>query len=483
MVEADAAVWSGWLDVVMSIISPVFAQARSRRAGFDYVRTLLRAEGRRSCWQLAELAGHASPRRLQALLADYVWDAQVLAERVRAFLLDALADPEAVLAIDETAELKAGDQTVGVAAQYAGITGQVENCQTVVFLAYVTARAHALMDFVLYLPKTWAGDAGRRARAQVPDRVGFATKPQLAIDLIRRAVAGSVPFAWIVADEVYGRAGQLRAYVESLDKGYVFTVPTSFAVTCADGVHTVTTLARRVPAGGWSQRSCGPGCKGHRWYEWAWIATASPTHQVLVRRHPGDHSKVTFFYCHTPHGATLATLVRIAGRRWPVETCFQAAKSILGIDAHQVRLWHSWHRHTVLTLLAAAVLAVATAGPDSNAPADRDPGDGDRDSDRDGGNTDTVAATTVEREALPAQPASWRDTAPLPVRPDQPPPTDHGMIKVSIAEARRLLAIATSAATTTVKLFYLHWSDWRRRHQARARWHHWRTRLRRHATA
>jgi hypothetical protein len=269
-------------------------------------------------------------------------------------------------------------------------------------------------------------------------------------------VAGSVPFAWIVADEVYGRAGQLRAYVESLDKGYVFTVPTSFAVTCADGVHTVTTLARRVPTGGWSQRSCGPGCKGHRWYEWAWIATASPTHQVLVRRHPGDHSKVTFFYCHTPHGATLATLVRIAGRRWPVETCFQAAKSILGIDAHQVRLWHSWHRHTVLTLLAAAVLAVATADPDSNAPADRDPGDGDRDSDRDGGNTDTVAATTVEREALPAQPASWRDTAPLPVRPDQPPPADHGMIKVSIAESRRLLAIATSAATTTVKLFYLH---------------------------
>jgi SRSO17 transposase len=126
MVEADAAVWSGWLDVVMSIISPVFAQARSRRAGFDYVRTLLRAEGRRSCWQLAELAGHASPRRLQALLA-----------------------------IDETAELKAGDQTVGVAAQYAGITGQVENCQTVVFLAYVTARAHALWPDRCRSPGSW----------------------------------------------------------------------------------------------------------------------------------------------------------------------------------------------------------------------------------------------------------------------------------------------------------------------------------------
>jgi SRSO17 transposase len=445
-------------------------------AAFDYVRALLRAEGRRSCWQLAELAGHASPRRLQALLADYVWDAQVLLGRVRALLVDALADPEAVLDIDETAELKAGEQTVAVAPQYAGITGQVENCQTVVFLAYVTARAYALMDFMLYLPKVWISDPGRRARAHVPDKIRFATKPQLAVDLIARAVAGSVPFAWIVADEVYGRAGKLRAYVESLGKGYVFTVPTSFTVTCADGVHTVKTLLGRVPTHGWSQRSCGAGCKGHRWYEWAWIATSSPTHQVLIRRNPDDHSKVTFFYCHTPAGATLATLVRIAGRRWPVETCFQAAKSILGIDAHQVRLWHSWNRHTVLTMLAAAILAVATAAPaegDSTAEATH-PDSNDQDG--------SIEATNPGRApTLPDQPPSWRETGTLPVRPDQPPPADHGMIKVTIAEARRLLAIATSTATTAVKFFHLRWSQWRRRHQARARWHHWRTRLRRYA--
>jgi SRSO17 transposase len=441
------------------------------------VQALLRADGRRSCWQLAELAGHASPRRLQALLADYVWDAQVLLERVRALLVDGLGDPGAVLAIDETAELKAGEQTVAVAPQYAGITGQVENCQTVVFLAYVTARAHALMDFMLYLPKVWIGDAGRRARAQVPEATTFATKPRLAVDLIGRAVAAAVPFAWVVADEVYGRAGQLRAYVESLGKGYVFTVPTSFTVTCADGVHTVKTLAGRVPAGGWSQRSCGAGCKGHRWYEWAWIATSSPTHQVLLRRNPDNHQQVTFFYCHAPHGATLACLVRIAGRRWPVETCFQAAKSILGIDSHQVRLWHSWHRHTALTLLAAAILAVATAAP-AQGEATAEAADADT---HDAGRG-VQASDHATAPRLPAQPAAWRDTGTLPVRPDQPPPADHGMIKVTIAEARRLLAIAASATTTAVKFFHLRWSQWRRRHQARARWHHWRTRLRRYAT-
>jgi SRSO17 transposase len=476
MVDGGLVVWPQWLDGVMSIISPVFGQARSRRAGFDYVLALLRAEGRRSCWQLAELAGHATPRRLQALLGECVWDAAVLLERVRAFLLEALADPEAVLAIDETAELKAGEQTVGVAPQYAGVTGQVENCQTVVFLAYVTARAHALMDFMLYLPKLWTGDAARRARAQIPEEVSFATKPQLAVDLIAHAVAASVPFAFVVADEVYGRAGKLRAYVESLRKGYVFTVPTSFTVTCADGAHTVKTLAARVPADAWSQRSCGAGCKGHRFYEWAWIATSSPTHWVLVRRHPDDHRKVTFFYCHAPGGATLATLVRIAGRRWPVETCFQAAKSILGIDAHQLRLWHSWHRHTVLTLCAAAILAVATAAPAEIATGEA----AEADTDHAGGNTKTTLTGTVP--ALPTQPGGWRETGTLPLRPDQPPPVDAGMTKVTVAEARRLLAIAASTATTAAKLFHLRWSQWRRRHQARARWHHWRTRLRRYAT-
>jgi hypothetical protein len=286
-----------------------------------------------------------------------------------------------------------------------------------------------------------------------------------------------VPFAWIVADEVYGRAGKLRAYVESLGKSYVFTVPTSFTLACADGAHTVRTLLGRVPAHAWSQRSCGAGCKGHRWYEWAWIATSSPTHWLLVRRNPDDHRKVTFFYCHAPHGATLATLVRIAGRPWPVETCFQAAKSILGIDAHQVRLWHSWHRHTVLTVLAAAILAVATAAPaQGEATAEA----ADSDTDDAGGSLEASGHATAQ--PLPTQPTGWRDTGTLPVRPDQPPPADHGMIKVTIAEARRLLAIAASTTTTSVKFFHLRWSDWRRRHQARARWHHWRTRLRRYAT-
>jgi len=149
-----------------ALIAPVFAQARSRFAAFAYVAALLAEPGdRKSCWQLGEAAGHATPRRMQALLAEYAWDWRAVLERLQRFILAHLADPAAILVLDETAELKKGTMSVGVARQHAGITGQIENCQTVVFLAYVTARAHTLFNFRLYLPKPWCADRRRRARA------------------------------------------------------------------------------------------------------------------------------------------------------------------------------------------------------------------------------------------------------------------------------------------------------------------------------
>jgi SRSO17 transposase len=149
--------WLGRLrDQLYVLLAPVFGQARSRLVAFAYIGALLteRAE-RRSCWQLAEAAGQATPRRMQALLAEHVWDFTAALGAVQRFILDHLADPQAVLVLDETAVRKKGEMTVGVARQHAGITGQVENCQTVVNCAYVTSRGHALFDFRLYLPKAW----------------------------------------------------------------------------------------------------------------------------------------------------------------------------------------------------------------------------------------------------------------------------------------------------------------------------------------
>ena len=283
-----------------------------------------------------------------------------------------------------------------------------------VFAAYVTACAHALFDFRLYLPKAWCRDEQRRQRAHVPDGTGFATKPALGTAMITAAAGAGVPFAWVAADEVYGRSSKLRKACEKEKKGYVVAVPVNFAVRLPSGRKTtVAAVARLIPAAAWETRSCGHGCKGHRDYAWAWAGTSSPRHWVLIRRSLTDPDDLAFFYCHAPAGrpVSLPVLIKVAGKRWPVEECLQQGKGQTGLDQHQVRTWHSFHRHTVLSMCAQALLAVAAARP---APAAADP--------------PTVTA---------GQPVAWRDTGKLPASAnDRPPGADPGLVKVSVPEAR-----------------------------------------------
>jgi hypothetical protein len=317
--------WQGeLLAELCALIAPLFAQARSRFAAFAYVAALLAVAGdRKSCWQLGEQAGHATPRRMQALLAEYAWDWRVVLERLQGFVLAHLADPDAILVLDETAELRKGTMTVGVGRQHAGITGQIENCQTVVFLACVTARAHTLFDFRLYLPRQWSGNTGRRNRARVPEDEAFTTKTEQGTEMVTGAVSASVPFSWLAGDEVYGRSSRLRAACEKAGKGYVLAVPVNFKVTTAAGREDAAVLARLVPARCWETRTCGRGCKGHRDYQWAIIATSSPRHWLLIRRKITGPADLAFFYCHAPGPVSLSILVKVAGKRWPVEECFQ----------------------------------------------------------------------------------------------------------------------------------------------------------------
>ena len=212
--------------------------------------------------------------------------------------------------------------------------------------------------------------------------------------------------------------------------------------------------ARLVPKAAWETRSCGHGCKGHRDYAWAWAGTSSLRHWVLIRRSLTDPDDLAFFYCHAPAGrpVTLAILIKVAGKRWPVEECVQQGKGQAGLDQHQVRTWHSFHRHTVLSMCAQALLAVAAARP--------------------------VPATADPPAVTAGQPVAWRDTGKLPASAnDRPPGADPGLVKVSVPEARRLLRLATQPMTRTARALGHAWSRWRRRHQARARWHHYHARL------
>jgi SRSO17 transposase len=268
-----------------------------------------------------------------------------------------------VLAADETGFLKKGRMSAGVARQYTGTAGRVENCQVGVFLAYAAPEgSRALIDRELYLPEKWAADRGRCAAAGIGEEVAFATKPQLAQKMIARAVNAGVPFSWVAADEVYGGNPGLRSWLEGQSIPYVMAVACREMVTTAAGRSRADALAALAPASGWQRLSCADGSKGPRLYDWALIGTTSPAHQLLARRslHPGEKGELelAYFRCWSPGPVPLPELVAVAGARWAVEDCFAEAKNETGLDHYQVRRYRAWYRHITLSMLAHAFLAV-----------------------------------------------------------------------------------------------------------------------------
>jgi SRSO17 transposase len=372
--EAHAA-WSESFSELFAQVAGVFANAAVRRHGRAYLLGLLSQSERKNGWTLAEFAGDVSPDGLQRLLNFSPWDQDACRDAVRRYAVTHLGDPGAVLAVDETGFLKKGKMSAGVARQYTGTAGRVENCQVGVFLAYAAPDgSRALIDRELYLPEKWTSDPDRCRAAGIGGDVAFATKPELARQMIERAVTAEVPFAWVAGDEVYGGNPGLRSWLEKEGLGYVMAVACSEMVAVPAGRFRADALAGMVPAAGWQRLSCADGSKGPRLYDWALIGTASPGHQLLVRRSlaPGEKGglEVAYFRCRSPRTATVAELVAVAGARWAVEDCFAEAKNETGLDHYQVRRYRAWYRHVTLSMLAHAFLAV-TARPSRAAPPEK----------------------------------------------------------------------------------------------------------------
>jgi SRSO17 transposase len=385
MARVDPVAWTEAFNEMFALIAGEFAQAQSRWRARGYVLGLLSQSERKNSWTIAEFAGDATPGGMQRLLNFYAWDADAVRDAVARYVVSRLGDPAAVLVADETGFLKKGRMSAGVQRQYTGTAGRVENAQVGVFLAYAApGGSRALIDRELYLPRKWAEDKDRCAKAGIPDDREFATKPELARQMIERAVAAGVPFSWFAADEVYGQNPGLRQWLEKQHVRYVMAVPCSQLIATAAGQVRADQLAALVPPAGWQALSCGDGAKGPRLYDWALIA-AGPGHQLLVRRSlaPGEKGQLelAYFLCHAPGGVTLAELVAVAGARWAVEDCFAEAKNETGLDHYQVRKWGAWYRHVTLSMLAHAFLAVlarasrpaAAAGPSSHPATARSP--------------------------------------------------------------------------------------------------------------
>ncbi len=271
------------------------------------------------------------------------------------------------------------------------------------------------------MPKSWTDDPARLEAAGAPTDLTFATKPQLAQKMIEKALDAGVQTRWVTGDEVYGANPELRAAIARRGVGAVLAVAKSEMVTTKAGPKKAIDIAGILPATAWNRISAGQGAKGERLYDWAIIEATDgdlPGHRYLMIRRSISDGEYAFYRVQSPTRIPLRTFVRVAGIRWSVEDDFQSCKELGALDEHQVRRWVSWHRWTMIAMLAYAFLAVTTA-----------------------------RAHTIE----PAK----------------------GLIPLTVNEVRHLFVEIAMPRPTVTNAFTLAWSWWRRRRQLLAKQCHY----------
>src|SRR5260370_26586494 len=374
---------------------------------------------------------------MQRLLSRAVWDEEGVRDELRAFVCQSLkpppvgparAEPAAVfpiLVLDESGFPKRGSYSAGVQKQYCGTTGHVENCQVGVFLSYVTALGHALIDRELYLPEDWCHDLPRRRAAILPQPVTFQTKPELAVRMVQRAQSASLPIRWVVADTVYGHCPDLRLWLEAQGYAYALAVPCTevVCVQTEEGylLSDVASIARRVLSAQDLQRlSQSQGTNGERLFGWALLplvhrGMVDQRYWLVFRRCLDDPTQMAYYLVFTPLATPLPIIVQAIGARWCIEEDLEATKD-LGLDHSEVRSYLGWYRHITLVLLAYAFLVGLCV-------------------------QDSLHCSVQEK-----------------------PPPSSSLIKLSTSEVRHLLARLIWPPPTSA-LLICQWSCWRRAHQ------------------
>ncbi len=386
--------WAMSLFQLHQRLAPYFARPEVRRHALLYLQAILSEIPRKNGWQIAEFARQARPDGMQRLLSRAIWDEAGCRDELRALvyqtlspppLVPAVADSEPlypVLVIDESGFPKRGRHSAGVAPQYCGVTGQVENCQVGVFLSFVTALGHALIDRELYLPDEWCADLPRRRAAHIPDHVAFQTKPELGQLMLQRVQAAGLPMRWVVADTVYGHSPDLRQWLEEQGCAYALAVP-SIEVVCvqtrtgcllSDGASIAQRVLREKD---WQRLSQSQGTKGPRLFEWARLpllqgGVVDGRHWLVVRRCLEEPHDLAYYLILAEPSTPLPLMVQAIGARWRIEEDLQAAKD-LGLDHSEVRSYVGWYRHLTLVLLAAAFLVSLCVQANQSPPAPGDP--------------------------------------------------------------------------------------------------------------
>jgi SRSO17 transposase len=322
---------------------------------------------RKTSEPIAYLAGrHRKP--VQHFVGAGAWDDEAVMAELRRHVAQERADPDAVLVLDGSGFAKTGGASCGVARQWCGRLGKVENCQVGVFLTYATAKGYAPLDRQLYLPREWAGDDERRGRTYVPRDVTFREGWRIGLDLVDRSGA-DVPFGWVAGDDEFGRASEFRAALRERRLRYILDVPCNTAIrdlgeTPAPGRRLppwrrVDAWAEAQPPSRWRRLETADGSKGPRAVRAleTWVQTrdergrVGPAERLVVIRTVGEESRVWYTLSDVCDVA-LPGMVRAHGRRHAAEELFRAGKGEVGLAHYEVRAWVGWHHHMTLSMLA-----------------------------------------------------------------------------------------------------------------------------------
>ena len=365
-----------------------FQRSESREHFFNYMAGQFSPLERKSIEPIALAIEDGNVRSMQRFVSDAPWDDDKMIAKYRSFVNDDLGHPDGALIFDESSFVKKGQDSIGVARQYCGAIGKVDNCQVGVFAAYVSESGYALVDKRLFIPDKWFADdyLERRQKCKLPQDMIFRTKPELAVEMLNAISKEDVlPFKYVLADTIYGASPEFICAVEALpDKTYFVSVTKDtlcwlrrpMTITKEyrwGGKHrtktvlldpqskplSVADLAANINDYFWYRRQVSEGTKGPIVYEFtrrqvilAAAGLPNKTVWLLIRRTLGDDPDYSFFITNASSNSRLRTLVWLSGLRWAIEQCFEETKSELGMDHYEVRKFPGWQHHILTCLLA-----------------------------------------------------------------------------------------------------------------------------------
>src|SRR5499427_4179289 len=384
----DVAEFTDELQEFQGLFHDCFPRSEPRAHFFDYMVGQLSPLERKSIEPIALRVPGGSVRGLQRFLSEVPWDEEHMRWTYHQLVAEEMGEPDGVLMFDETGFVKKGKDSVGVARQYCGTLGKVENCQVGVFTGYASRKGYALVDKRLFLPEAWFTDAyaARRTKCQVPPELTWQSKPQLAAAMLQAiAHEGLLPFKYLVADCLYGNSPDFLDAVDACMGVTAFVAipsetrcwfqrpPTAehtyrykgkahakrVVVDTAPDACTVAAVAAHLPASKWYRRTVSEGTKGPIEYAFArqrvtLCKEGLPERSVwlVIKRTVGADPIYSYYISNAPASTPLRTFVWLSGVRWAIEQCFAESKTELGMDHYEIRKYAGWHHHMLITMLA-----------------------------------------------------------------------------------------------------------------------------------